>query len=83
MVLSFALNFTYGTVWWSLQRTYDLVYYMLYGNLETKEDKILKQIEEIKKQNLEERKELEELKNKIRNDTNIYKLLYEEYKKKN
>jgi len=78
MVLTFVAEVVLETGWWSLKKLYDGAYYMAYGTPETKEDKILRQIEEIKKQNEEERKEFNEFKQ------NIYYLYSQEmaYKKK-
>ena len=38
------------TSWWGVKKIYNGVYYLYYGQQESKEDKILKQIEELKKQ---------------------------------
>lgn len=80
MVLFFLTEIALKTTWLALEGTYNVGYYMMYGVQETKEDKILKQIEELKKQNDEEKKELEELKKSIdKNDKEeMYKKFYQQ-----
>lgn len=69
MVLLFITELAVESSLWVIKKTCDYGYYLIYGETETKEDKILKQIEEIKKQNEIEKKkleqELEEIKKKI------------------
>lgn len=57
------------TSWWILKKTYNTGYYLLYGTPESKEDKILKQIEYIKNQN-----EIEHNKQQQINNACIYNL---------
>ncbi len=61
------------TTWWALKRTYDVGYYMMYGYQETKEDRILKQIEELKHQQEEELRLMREY-NEKNMKNNIYEL---------
>ncbi len=65
MVLTFLTEIALETGWWTVKKLYDGAYYVVYGQPETKEDKILKQIEELKKQNEDERKEFAEFKKSI------------------
>jgi hypothetical protein len=53
MVLMFLSEAVLSTGWWSLKKTYELGYYMVYGNQETTEQKLLKVIDEIQ-QNFKE-----------------------------
>ena len=68
-------QFALENSWWLLSKTYNTGYYMIYGAQESVETRLLKQIEEIKKQNEEERKDLAEIKN------NMYVMYYQGLKK--
>jgi len=62
--------------WWLVKQTYNLGHYAVYGHQETIEEKLLKQIEEMRKQQEDEKKQIEELKN------NMYVLYYQGINKK-
>lgn len=69
MVFTLIADIALETTWWALKKTWDLGYYMIYGSQQNKEDKILLQIEYLKKQN-------EELKEQIRNGIDIYTIMH-------
>jgi hypothetical protein len=55
-----------GTTVWAVKSTYNAGYYMLYGSYETTDERILKQIEEmrgeLRREQEQEREELQRLK---------------------
>lgn len=53
MVLMFLADVVLQTSWWGMKKIYDGGYYLYYGVEESKEDKILREIDELKKQNEE------------------------------
>ncbi len=65
----FLAEVTLETSWWLLKKGYDVGYYMIYGEQETKEDRILKQIEELKKQKDEEIQMIKENNEKFMSQT--------------
>jgi pyruvate/2-oxoacid:ferredoxin oxidoreductase beta subunit len=62
MVLMFLTEVALETGWWTLKQTYNLGHYMVYGEQESKEDKILRQVEELRKELEKEREELKSMK---------------------
>ena len=77
MVLFTLAEFAFEGSLWTLKQSYNICYYMLYGETETKEDKILKSIEEIKFQGKMEREELEKIKKQNKMMKKIYKQMIE------
>ena len=77
MVLFTLAEFAFEGSLWTLKQSYNICYYMLYGESETKEDKILKNIEEIKFQGKMEREELEKIKKQNKMMKKIYKQMIE------
>lgn len=75
MVFTFIAEAAVETTWWALKKTYDLGYYMIYGHQETTEEKLLKTIEVLRKENEEERKELD----KLVEQNNIYILMVKQF----
>lgn len=62
MVLMFLTEVALETSWWTLKQTYNLGHYMIYGEQESKEDKILKQVEALREELEKEREELKSMK---------------------
>lgn len=77
MVLLALAEIAVETSWWALKQSYNLGYYMMYGETESKEDRILKQIEELRKQNELERIELNEIRNENKMMREIYNKMIE------
>lgn len=49
MVLYFITQYAFENSWWLIKQTYNLGHYMVYGHQETIEEKLLKQLEEMRK----------------------------------
>jgi len=77
MVLIALAEIAVETSWWALKQSYNLGYYMVYGSSESKEDKILNHIEELRKINELERIELNEIRAENRIMREIYKRMIE------
>lgn len=77
MVLMFFTEVAFETGWWAIKQTYNLGHYMFYGTQETKEDRMLRQIEELRKEIEAEKKALETMKV---DECMYYKQLVEENK---
>jgi hypothetical protein len=77
MVLIALAEIAVETSWWALKQSYNLGYYMVYGSTESKEDKILNHIEELRKINELERIELNEIRAENRIMREIYKRMIE------
>jgi len=65
MVLLFIADIILETSLWSVKKIYNGVHYAIYGQQETVEDKILKQLEEMREQQRKEREELIKLKESV------------------
>lgn len=66
-MLLFLTELALESTLFALRKTYDLGYYMIYGEEETKEDIILKEIQELKKQNIELKQELDSIRDSENN----------------
>lgn len=62
MVLVFLAEVALESSWWAIKQTYNLGHYMMYGQQESKEDKILRQVEELRKELELEREQLKMMK---------------------
>lgn len=49
-MIFFLLDLGLSVSWWSLNKTYEGARYIVYGNEPTKEDLIIKELEELKKE---------------------------------
>ena len=67
MVLLFIADVILETSWWSVKKVYNGARYIIYGYEETMEDRILKELEEIRKQNERDKEELYKLRETMYN----------------
>jgi len=60
MVVALLAEIALETTIWTLKKTYNLGYYMIYGQQETTEEKLVKIVEEMKKKQEEDAKKEQE-----------------------
>lgn len=65
MVLITLADMTLKLTFWTIEKTYNGMVYLIYGHQETIEEKILKELEDTKKELMNTKKELDEIKDKL------------------